>query len=68
MTAVDAIRKIIPQVKDYVDKRISEFERLGKEGRTHFDFRPFVDIDYGLPSSQSCASAYSPRTPPRLWV
>ncbi len=44
--AVEALKEIIPKVKRYVSGRIEEFARLGREGRTHFDFRPFLDIDY----------------------
>ncbi len=29
-----------------VERRLSEFQRLKKEGKTHFNFRPFLDIDY----------------------
>ncbi len=46
MRAIEEIKKVIPEVKTYVDKRIEEFKRLGKEGKTHYDFRPFLDIDY----------------------
>ncbi len=44
--AVEKIRAVIPKVEGYVSRRIHEFRKLGREGRTHFDFRPFVDIDY----------------------
>ncbi|WP_461830181.1 N-glycosylase/DNA lyase, partial [Aquifex sp.] len=30
----------------YVEQRIKEFKTLGEEGKTHYDFRPFLDIDY----------------------
>ncbi len=46
MLALSKIREAIPKVKDVVDRRISEFERLGREGKTLFDFRPFVEISY----------------------
>ena len=46
MLAISKIKEVIPKVKEFVDRRISEFERLGREGKTHFDLRPFVDIDY----------------------
>ncbi len=32
------------EVMEYVKKRVEEFERLGKEGRTVFNFRPFLDL------------------------
>ncbi|RUM30083.1 MAG: N-glycosylase, partial [Aquifex sp.] len=46
MDAIQEIKRVIPEVKEYVERRMKEFERLGKEGWTHFDFRPFLDIDY----------------------
>ncbi|GAB6066338.1 N-glycosylase/DNA lyase [Aquifex pyrophilus] len=46
MNAIEEIKKVIPQVERYVKQRMNEFERLGREGKTHFDFRPFLDIDY----------------------
>ncbi len=46
MDAIQEIKRVIPQVERYVKQRMEEFERLGKEGKTHFDFRPFLDIDY----------------------
>lgn len=44
--AVEKVREVIPEVSKYVKQRIGEFKRLGDEGITHFDFRPFLDIDY----------------------
>ncbi len=44
--ALEKIREVIPKVKEYVSRRIYEFERLGKEGKTRYDFRPFLDIEY----------------------
>ncbi len=32
------------EVMEYVKKRVEEFERLGKKGRTVFNFRPFLDL------------------------
>ena len=46
MRAVEEIKRIIPEVKPFVDQRIKEFSTLGQKGKTHFDFRPFLDIDY----------------------
>ncbi|NPA41775.1 MAG: N-glycosylase/DNA lyase [Aquificae bacterium] len=44
--AVSKVEEVIPKVKKFVLQRVGEFERLGREGKTHFDFRPFLDIDY----------------------
>ena len=44
--AFSKLKEVIPQVREYVLQRVAEFERLSKEGITHFDFRPFLDIDY----------------------
>ncbi len=44
--AIEKVREVIPKVRDHVSRRIGEFKRLGKEGRTHYDFRPFLDIDF----------------------
>ncbi|WP_457601616.1 N-glycosylase/DNA lyase [Hydrogenivirga sp.] len=44
--AVDKVAEVIPQVERFVRRRVGEFERLGREGRTQYDFRPFIDIDY----------------------
>ncbi|AAC06576.1 N-glycosylase/DNA lyase [Aquifex aeolicus] len=46
MDAIQEVKRIIPEVQKYVNQRMEEFERLGREGWTHFDFRPFLDIDY----------------------
>ena len=43
--ALEKLRETIPSVKEYVLQRVGEFERLGKEGKTHFNFRPFLDIE-----------------------
>ncbi len=42
----EEILKAKEDVGHVVEKRLKEFERLGREGRTHFDFRPFLDTDY----------------------
>jgi N-glycosylase/DNA lyase len=44
--AIRKVRDILPEVEKYVKGRISEFRRLGEEGRTLFDFRPFLNISY----------------------
>ena len=44
--ALSKLKEVIPQVREYVLQRVAEFERLSKEEITHFDFRPFLDIDY----------------------
>ncbi|MDQ7037881.1 MAG: N-glycosylase/DNA lyase [Aquificota bacterium] len=44
--AVEILKGIIPRVKEHVNRRVEEFSRLGREGKTHFDFRPFLDVDY----------------------
>ncbi len=44
--ALEKVSSVVPKVRDYVLKRLGEFERLGREGKTRFDFRPFLDIDY----------------------
>jgi len=44
--AVDKVREVIPRVKIFVRRRLEEFRRLGSEGRTHYDFRPFLNIDF----------------------
>jgi N-glycosylase/DNA lyase len=44
--ALEILERTIPKVRDHVLKRLEEFSRLGREGRTHFDFRPFIDTDY----------------------
>jgi N-glycosylase/DNA lyase len=49
--AVEEIEKVISSkyngipLKDIVEKRIQEFKELGANGKTRFDFRPFLDID-----------------------
>lgn len=40
------IKRVIPEVGKYVSKRISEFKTLGEKGKTHYDFRPFLEIDF----------------------
>jgi N-glycosylase/DNA lyase len=48
-SATELDRKLdseISQVGPLVKKRMREFHRLGREGRTHFDFRPFLDVGY----------------------
>ena len=44
--ALSKLIDVIPRVERYVKQRIGEFKRLGSEGKTHYDFRPFLDIDY----------------------
>lgn len=34
------------KIEGSVKQRLSQFETLGREGRTHFDFRPFLNVDY----------------------
>ncbi len=46
MKAIEEIKKAIEEVKIYVDRRMKEFERLGKEGITHYNFKPFLDIEF----------------------
>ncbi|MEW6222142.1 MAG: N-glycosylase/DNA lyase [Candidatus Hadarchaeota archaeon] len=36
----------ISKVGPVVKRRMREFRRLGREGCTHFDFRPFLDVEY----------------------
>ena len=44
--ALGKVREVIPKIHRHVSQRIEEFRKLGKEGRTHYDFRPFLDIDF----------------------
>ncbi len=44
--ALEKLEKTIPEVKPFVKKRIEEFESLGREGKTNYDFRPFLDISF----------------------
>lgn len=44
--AIEKVKEIIPKIERFVRQRIEEFKRLGREGRTHYDFRPFLDIDF----------------------
>ena len=44
--ALEILKGVIPKVREHVQRRMEEFDRLGREGVTHFDFRPFLDIDY----------------------
>jgi len=44
--AVQKIKEVIPKLSPYVSKRIEEFRRLGKEGRTRYDFRPFLSLEF----------------------
>ncbi len=44
--AVEKVRETIPEVERYVKQRINEFRTLGREGKTHYDFRPFLEIEY----------------------
>ena len=46
MRAIEEIKRVIPEVKTYVDQRVKEFKTLGEKGKTHYDFRPFLDINY----------------------
>ena len=33
-------------LKQHVNRRLSEFRKLGKEGKTFYDFNPYMDIKY----------------------
>ncbi len=44
--AISKVREAISKVQDHVKGRIEEFKRLGREGKTHYDFRPYLDIDF----------------------
>ncbi len=44
--ALDILERTVPVVRDHVHRRLEEFSRLGREGKTHFNFRPFIDVDY----------------------
>jgi len=44
--ALNKLIEIIPKVERYVKQRTAEFKRLGREGRTHFNFRPFLEVEY----------------------
>jgi len=46
MSALEEIKKVIPHVEKYVKRRIEEFEKLGREGYTHYDFKPFLDVSF----------------------
>jgi len=39
------IKKAKEKVEAYVKRRLAEFKRLGEEGITHYDFRPFLDVE-----------------------
>ncbi|MEW6592225.1 MAG: N-glycosylase/DNA lyase [Candidatus Hadarchaeota archaeon] len=48
-TAAELERKVeseVQKIGTLVKRRMREFRRLGREGRTHFDFRPFLDVEY----------------------
>lgn len=41
------LRQLIQSdVGKIVRRRMAEFRRLGKAGKTHFDFKPFLDVEY----------------------
>lgn len=41
------LRQLIQSdVGNVVRRRMAEFRRLGKEGKTHFDFKPFFEVEY----------------------
>lgn len=42
----EELKNIKEKIKPYVEKRLSEFKNLGRNGRTYFDFRPFADYSY----------------------
>ncbi len=44
--ALIQIERAIKEVEDYVNQRIKEFEDLGKNGRTKYNFKPFLDIEF----------------------
>jgi N-glycosylase/DNA lyase len=44
---VAQIRKLVQSdVGKIVRRRMAEFRRLGKEGKTHFNFKPFLDVEH----------------------
>ncbi len=45
MIVKEEIEKAISEVKQFVDRRISEFKNLKKYNITKFDFKPFLDIE-----------------------
>ncbi len=44
--ALSKLKEAIPKVERFVKGRIEEFEKLGREGKTRFNFRPFLDLDF----------------------
>jgi len=46
MKVVERIRKVREEVKPFVKRRLAEFERLGREGKTFYDFRPFAELSF----------------------
>lgn len=42
----EEVMKAKQKVGNFVKQRLLEFERLRKEGKTRFNFRPFLDIEY----------------------
>ena len=46
MRAIEKIMEVIPHIEKYVKRRMEEFEQLSKEGYTHYDFRPFLDLSF----------------------
>ncbi|MGB9873942.1 MAG: N-glycosylase, partial [Hydrogenobacter sp.] len=39
------LQRAIESVEPYVKQRIGEFKRLRSEGITHYDFRPFLNLE-----------------------
>jgi len=46
MKVVEELKIVISEVDHYVKRRIEEFERLGKEGKTFYDFNPFLNLSF----------------------
>ncbi|NPB07861.1 MAG: N-glycosylase/DNA lyase [Aquificae bacterium] len=46
MKGLEEVKKAVSEVGPHVRKRIKEFERLGEEGRTFYDFRPFLELSF----------------------
>jgi len=40
------LKEVILRTESYVRQRTAEFRRLGEEGKTRFDFRPFLDLAF----------------------
>ncbi|MDK2795043.1 MAG: N-glycosylase/DNA lyase [Archaeoglobaceae archaeon] len=39
------IPEVSDQIREAIRKRLKEFDKLGKEGATRFDFKPFLDLE-----------------------